>query len=346
MKIGIDASRYTIQNATGVELYSVKIIQGLINYFKKHKEYNVTLYTPRKLMLYKTKQIKHKVMRFPRLWTKVRLSIEMLLHKPDILFVPSHVFPHFTPKKAVITIHDVAFKHSKKAYSKFQWWYLNKTTKYAIKKASDIIVPSEATKKELMHYFSCSEEKIHVIHHGCDFRAKNLHIDLEDKVLKKFGLKKTEHYYLFVGRLETKKNLSRLMKAFAQLSPHFPTWKLLLCGKRGHGFDKIIKTFNEINEKDPETAKKILMSGYITENEKHVLFKFCDAFTLPSIDEGFGFPVLEAFGYKKLIIATEKGSIKEVGGEAVIYIDPYRIETIKDAMHKVILGKYNKEHIK
>ena len=184
MIIGIDASRYNLESGTGVELYSVKIINGIIEYFKHHPDHTIVLYSPHKLTLYRTQKIQHKIIPFKRLWTKIRLSLEMLFHKPDVLFVPSHVFPHFCPKKSIITIHDTAFMHLKKEYSWREFWYLKKTTKYAARKASSIIVPSEATKKDLMRFFNCAEEKIHVIPHGSDFNPKKFHADFDTKAMR------------------------------------------------------------------------------------------------------------------------------------------------------------------
>ncbi|MBN1494895.1 glycosyltransferase family 4 protein [Candidatus Peregrinibacteria bacterium] len=340
MTIGIDASRYNQESGTGVELYSVKIINGLIEYFKHHPDHNIVLYSPRKLMLYKTHKIQHRVMPFKRLWTKVRLSIEMLFHKPDVLFVPSHVLPHFCPKKSIITIHDTAFMHLKKEYGKREFWYLKKTTKYAVKKASSIIVPSEATKKDLMRFFGCPAEKIHVIHHGTDFKPKKFHADFDTKTLEQLGLRRFDNFFLFIGRLESKKNLSRLIEAFGRFHDTFKNFKLVLAGRRGTGFSKILKTAQKFKLMDC-----VLMPGYILENEKHVLLKYCNAFVFPSLYEGFGFPILEAFSYQKPVITSNSASIPEVAGDAAILVNPHDTDEIAECMKKLITDPKIKEKL-
>ena len=338
MKIGIDASRFNLSGGTGVEHYSVKIIQGLIDYFKHHKKNTLILYSPRKLTLYKTGTIKHKIIPFPRLWTKIRLSFEMLLHKPDVLFVPSHVLPYFSPKKAIITIHDVAFVHLKKEYSHFQYWYLKKTTKYAVKKASTIIVPSFATQQDLIKFFKCPSEKIVVIPHGCDFEIKKLTTEKDSEILTKMGLSKKDNFFLFIGRLENKKNIKRLIDAFLSFNETFPNWKLILAGKRGQGFNEIFKKAIKSN-----AFKRVLMPGYITENEKHVLLKYCDAFVFPSLYEGFGFPILEAYTYHKPVITSQEASIPEVAGNGAIYVDAHKTSSIKEGMEQLIKNPALKE---
>jgi len=340
MKIGIDASRYNLGGGTGVELYSTKIIHGLIEYFKHHKEYSLVLYTPKKLALYKTKNIRHRVIPMKRFWTKIRLSIEMLLHKPDVLFIPSHMFPRFAPKRAYIMIHDVAFMHIKNAYGRIHYWHLKSGTKYAVKKAKKILVPSEATKKDLIKFFKCPEEKIEVVYHGCDFAHKTLQPKFESEVFERMGLKRKDSFFLFIGRIEAKKNISRIIEAFMKFSEKFPNWKLILAGKRGAGFQQILKKAEQLN-----AFEKVVMPGYITENEKHVLMKYCNAFVFPSLYEGFGFPILEAFTYGKIVITSQKASATEVAGDAAIYVDPNNEQSIQDAMRRIVSTPNLKEEL-
>jgi len=331
MKIGVDASRYNVQSGTGVELYSVKIIQGLIEHFKHNPEHELILYTPRKLMLFKARNIKHRLIPFKRLWTKVRLSWEMLWKKPDVLFVPSHVLPYFSPKRSILTVHDVAFMHMRSAYSWFQFWYLKRETRRAVRKASTIIVPSEATKRDLKHFFKCHEDKISVIYHGHEFKPINQPAEFERELFERLGIKRSDKFFLFIGRLEEKKNIYRLMKAFKGFSEKFSNYKLILAGMRGHGFNKILKKSLKSG-----LFENVLMPGYITDKEKHVLLKYCDAFVFPSLFEGFGFPILEAYTYGKPVLNSRAASIPEVAGEGCIYVNPHSIESIEEGLIKLV----------
>jgi glycosyltransferase involved in cell wall biosynthesis len=253
---------------------------------------------------------------------------------PDVLFVPSHVLPLSLPKKSVIMIHDVAFKYLRESYSFFQYHYLNWSTKFAVKNATNIIVPSESTKRDLIEFFKCPKQKIKVIYHGFD-KPNFTQVEI-DSVFKKsdmfkhFGIKKDLKYFLFVGRLESKKNLVRLVEAFSEFSKINEDYILILAGKRGVGFDQLLKAVKALGLFD-----KIIMPGYITENEKAALYKYCKAFIFPSLHEGFGFPLLEAFYFKKPVLTSHVSCIPEIVKDAAYYVDPYDVEDILNGLLKL-----------
>ena len=133
--IYIDASRYSnTGKRTGVENYSYHLINELVKKSGRH----ITLISPRRIEL----DVKQIIIPFPRLWTLIRLSWEILTNrKINNLFVPSHVLPLIHPKKTIITIHDVVFKYSPESFGLFSRLYLNWATKFAVKHADRIITP-------------------------------------------------------------------------------------------------------------------------------------------------------------------------------------------------------------
>ncbi|NIA02483.1 MAG: glycosyltransferase [Nitrospirae bacterium] len=332
MKIGIDASRYADNEATGVEWYSYHIINGLIEEAKNH---DILLYSRKKLGI---KGVQNKVLPAKRLWTLRTLSKEMKVNPPDVLFVPSHVLPLNLPKKSVIMIHDVAFKYLRKSYSFSQYHYLNWSTKFAVKNATKIIVPSEATGKDLVKFFKCPKEKIEVVYHG--FTAPEVSDKEIDKVMKNskvfkhFEITKDSPYILFVGRLESKKNLVRLVEAFDNFRKSHPEYRLILAGKRGVGFERLMKAVNRL-----KMANSVVMPGYVTEEEKAALYKYCKVFAFPSLYEGFGLPILEAFHYKKPVLSSHVSCLPEVAGDAACYIDPYDREVMTAGMERLVADK-------
>jgi len=349
MKIAIDASRYKIKQPTGVERYSFEIINSVLKHFWNQKDHQFLLYSPADFHIEGGGSVRYKkrIIPFKRFWTQIRLSWAMFRENIDVLFIPSHVLPLIHPKLSVITIHDIAFKHSRRAYSFFQYHYLNWSTNFAVKNAARIIVPSMAVKKDLLKFYKCKSGKIEVIHHGSEEKKMVLK-KKDNEEIKEFFKQynfdpEKDNFMLFVGRLETKKNLERVVQAFKKFSEHHPSWRLVLAGKLGVGHKKIIKKFYKLKNRD-----KIVMPGYISEKEKQYLSEKCQFFVFPSLYEGFGLPALSAFFYEKAVILSDIPVFHEIADQAAYYVDPYKTDEISHAMlelaanekmKKMLIGK-------
>lgn len=323
--IAIDASRYGHSQATGTERYSFEIINRLFN-LAKAQGYEVCLYVRDYLPNF-PKEYQHPI-RLKFLWTLLGLSLKMFINKPYVLFVPSHVLPFVRAKKNIMMIHDVAFIRYPKIYTWWQKTYLNWSTKYSIKNADKILVPSQFTADELKSYFHCPCEKIEVVKHGVN---ESSHYTPEEKIecFKKFGLHPSDKYMFFVGRIEKKKNISRIIRAFSSLSTR--GWKLVLGGKPGYGYEKIRELANKSIASD-----RIIFTGYISEVEKTILLKNAGIFLFPSIYEGFGMPVLEAFRAHVPVIASNIPTLYEIGGTACYFVDPLSEEDLSMAIWELI----------
>jgi glycosyltransferase involved in cell wall biosynthesis len=332
MLIGIDASRYRHEQPTGVEVYSDEIIDGLLALVSKQQDHQVRLYSPKPLE--GISEENQRVLPQRRLWTRIHLSREMKKNPPNVLFVPSHVLPKHHPQKSVITIHDVAFTEFPKAYSAFQRFYLKSTTKYAVKHAWKIIVPSQSTADDLISKFNCDPSKIVKVPHGYRPKTMDIPAPMESEILKKFHLSKTTPYVFFVGRLETKKNISRLIQAFAQFHESYPEWRLILGGGRGVGFKGMLKALEKEN-----VLKDVLMPGYLDEDEKQVLLTNAKLFAFPSLSEGFGLPILEAASHKVPILASRIPALLDFEALVDEFVDPMSVDSIAEAMNKLASAK-------
>lgn len=320
--LGVDASRSVRETPTGVERYSTSIIQALLDACPAHVK--ARLYVPRWTQHFPKKWQRR--IRLPRLWSLVRLSLEMLLHKPERLFIPAHVLPFFAPKRSFVTVHDVAFEKYPLAYGFFQSFYLEWSTRRALKKAEKVIVPTAAVKEDLIRLYEADPNQIEVVHHG---RMPLMEVDEADiaATLEHYGLAADEPLFFFIGRLETKKNLLVLLDAWAQVQKQVPRGRLFLGGMYGHGFNEL---FHRMESEDLRGT--VLAPGYISELEASCIFNAATALVLPSREEGFGLPVLQSFEADCAVICSDIPALREVGGEGALYADPGNAKAFADHM--------------
>lgn len=306
--IYIDASRYSnTGKRTGVENYSYFLINELV---KKHAD-EITLISPRPIDL----KVKQLIIPFPRLWTLLRLSWEIFKNrKINNIFVPSHVLPVIYPDKSCITIHDVVFKYSPESYSSLSRAYLDWAAKFAVRNATSIIVPSEATRQDLLKFYQADPEKVSVVHLGFQPEREDTDAAEAKKVLEKYGLEKGK-YFLYIGRMEYKKNTDRLIKGFQRFAHSHPEIKLVLAGFEGYGGEEIIRSIPQ------NLDEQVVITGYVSGMEKSVLLQNALCFVFPSRFEGFGLPLLEAMDAGLPIIASDIPSSREVANESAIYFE-------------------------
>jgi len=342
MLIAFDASRVNIKAKTGVENYSTQLLHWLKKFDRKNQ---YILYTPKASdpeFLALPCNFKIKEIYFPRLWTQIRLSWQIIRDKPDILFIPSHVMPFLCRTKCIVTIHDVAFKKFPRDYSWFSRWYLDITTKFAVKKAYKIITISESTKNDLINIYKAEPKKIKVVYMGFGddnqkSKVRNREIDF-GKIKNKFNIKKD--YLFYLGRIESKKNLVNLIKAFYELLAQEEDLQLVLAGKAGFGFEEVKKTI-----KDYSLDNRVIITGYISNKEKECLLRSALVFTFISLYEGFGIPVLEAMNAGVPCVLSRIPVFKELFSDSAILVDHRNIEKISKGILKVLKDNKKREEL-
>ncbi|MBP7992692.1 MAG: glycosyltransferase family 4 protein [Candidatus Magasanikbacteria bacterium] len=333
MILGIDASRANRDQKTGVEWYAFFIIQELKKIVPS--DWEVRLYTDRPLqgeLATLPENWTQKVLNWPpkRLWTQVRLSLEMIQRTPDVLFVPAHVQPYIHPKKTVLTVHDVAAKSTPGAYNRFEKWYSLWTAEEALQKLPAVIVPTLAVKNDLLRLFpKVNGEHIHVVHHGINpiFLTES-GFNANTEVLNKNSIQKP--FIIAVGRIEHKKNSVGLVEAFGKAVEMGYKGGLVLVGKPGFGYHEV-----------EHAVKKSLVKNYIRiipwleTGDLVGLMRQADALAFPSLAEGFGLPILEAMALGLPVIASDIPVLREVGGSAAKYVAPYDTEQLAKAIIEV-----------
>lgn len=230
--------------------------------------------------------------------------------------------------KQIVTIHDLAFlKYPEHAGTKLSNYYL-KRTKLAINNSQKIIAVSRATEQDLVEMLGVDPKKIKVIYEAsaAEFKPQKDQNKIR-YVLAKYHL--PPEYILSVCTLEPRKNLVRLVQAYAQM-PHQMQYKLVLAGGNGWNNQSLLDVIADLNLKT-----KVIMPGYIDQEDLPTLYSAAKVFVYPSLYEGFGLPVLEALSCGTPVITSETSSLPEITGRAAILVNPYKEEQIAYALKNV-----------
>lgn len=348
MTIGIDASRANKSEKTGTEWYSYHLIQELKKIVDPKDQF--VLYSREKLygeLGNFPPNWQSRVLGWPpkKLWTQARLSSEMWQRPPEMLFIPAHTIPLIHPDKVVTTCHDVAFLRLPRIYDWPSLKYHEFAIKFAVRHAMKIIAVSEFTKSEIVEFFKISPERIAVVPNGYDDKRYKVIDDKEAvaKVLQKYKI--TEPYILYLGRLELKKNIPGLVEAFGlfKKSSRFqvPSYKLVLVGQPGFGFEKVTKAIVENN-----LQGDVIMPGWVAREDLPYLMNGAKLFVLPSFYEGFGIPILEAMACGTPVVAAGIPALREVAGEAAYLVDPYSPENMAEGVNRVLTDDHLREDLK
>ncbi len=350
MLIGIEAERANNPQKTGVEHYAKQLILHLAQIDSQNTYILFLRQKPEDWFFNLPNNFKVKVIPFPIFWTQLRLSWEMFFHPVDVLLIPASALPLIHPRRSVVTIHDVAWKYFPESFTGFMRRFLEWSTKFAVRHASQIIAVSESTKKDLIKFYNLDPSKINIVHHGyeSDLSALTSISPQEERKLQSAvnpssseerGRGEVEDslpnkYILFLSTLQPRKNLEGLIDAFSDLKKENPeiAHKLVVVGRPGWKFEKILENIKKYKN-------IVVYLGHVSDEARFYVLKQADLLVLPSFYEGFGMQILEAFEMNVPVATSNISSMPEVAGEAAVYFNPKRKDEIKNAIKSILLDK-------
>jgi glycosyltransferase involved in cell wall biosynthesis len=276
-------------------------------------------------------------------WHSIAEQVEfpLLLNKQklDLVHFPYFSVPISYGKPYVVTIHDLIINHfsTGEASTLAYPLYLGKRISYkfivkqAAKRAKRIIVPSSATKDEIVDHLGILAKKINVIPEASEIKAPNHKSQISNKTVN-------TKYFLYVGNAYPHKNLNSLIYAFNKIAKDYKDLKLVLVGQKDFFYQRLEKE---------NTSDKIIFYGKATDQELANLYSNAVALVMPSLMEGFGLPVLEAMSLKCLVVCSNIPSFKEIASNSAIYFRPEDANDIKETMKSVFVNneKYKKEKL-
>ncbi len=333
MKIAININELTLKQNTGVKVYTREIVKAL-GQVDKENEY--LLYASCRdgdlsrldLSRFDFRDAVNRVSTNSKFnlpfWTYLKFPREIKKDKPDVLFMPIQSTPFLKkPKsiKLVVTVHDLAFLLFPKHFTFKDRFLLNFHTKRAIQMADRIVVPSKATKNDIIKFYGVDGNKIKVIYHGVETRQCLVSTTTNNP------------YILFVGSIQPRKNIVRLIEAFEILKSRRDEAvpRLYIAGGKGWMADEIYK-----KAKESKFSDDIIFKGSVSDDELADLYKNAAIFVLPSLYEGFGLPVLEAMSYGIPCVISDNSSLSEIAGDSALLVDAYNPNDIAEKINVLL----------
>ncbi|MDP2631670.1 MAG: glycosyltransferase family 1 protein [Candidatus Uhrbacteria bacterium] len=342
--IGIDANVLTRKNRTGTERYVYELLTEMMKN---------TLMEGERVLLYSSAPLDDlgimpngwsvQILNWipKKAWTHARLSWELIRRTPNLFFTPAHEIPAFHGRTQIVsTVHDVAFRKVPGVYTskirKRQEWAVGR----AIKESSHIITVSETTKADLLELYNVQGNTISATPLAVRRQDFTVQENTLQATLQRYGVSKGK-YFVTIGRIEDKKNISTLVKAFEEYKRSVgvgDSFKLFLGGTYGRGGEDLKKMI------DSSPARSfILTPGYVPEEDLAPLVAGSAAYVFPSWYEGFGIPALEAFAAGTVLIASDIPALHEVAGNAAVFADPKSVSQWADKMIRISSEEISRE---
>ncbi|MHB8646112.1 MAG: glycosyltransferase family 4 protein [Thermomicrobiales bacterium] len=327
--IAVDASRTLPTFRTGTEQYSVFLLRALMARDTPHRWLLYAPGPPPDDLSPLPPRWEWRTIPFPRLWTHLRLSAAMARHRPDVLFVPAHVVPVVHPRATVVTIHDLGYLHFPEAHPASARRYLAWSTRWSVRAARRVIAVSGATRDDLVTMLDVPRDNITVVHHGVRPVPARLSESAVQATMERLGI--ASPYVLFLGTVQPRKNLERLIHAFRQVVDAGLPQTLVIAGRMGWLAAPIRAAVADCG-----LTERVHFAGYVADDDLPALYTGADAFAFPSLYEGFGMPALEALSYGVPVVAANTTSLPEIVGDAGLLVDPLDEDALGAAIVRVL----------
>lgn len=357
MKIGIDIRCLSEGKRTGVEEYTLNILENIFS-LDKSNEYVLFLNSfskPRidleQLRKYPNVSIRqfyfpNKLLNFS-FWYLRWPKIDKMLGGVDVFFMPNINFAAFSKKvKVILTIHDLSFEYYPETFSlKRRLWHAFINARRLAKIADKVIAVSVSSKNDLVSTYAIEPEKVAVIRSGVGENFQEMDGNNAKLIATKEEYGLPYYFILFLGTLEPRKNIIGLVRAYNRLrslnNPELDRYKLVIAGVAGWKHEKIYKEIL-----DSRYCEDIILTGYVCDFDKEYVYNLASLFVYPSFFEGFGFPPLEAMACGVPVIASNNSSLPEIIGSGGVLIDPDKPDELYAAIKTVLLNKDLQENIR
>lgn len=354
IKIAIDGREANTQSRVGSNVYAFEIIKSLYKIAEKMDNLEITILLSKPKMddmPHERNNWKYLSFGPEKFWTQWALPIHLFKFKNnyDVFFTPGHYAPRISAIPYVSSVMDTAYIDYPNQFKKTDAIKLTKWTNYSVKNAKKVIAISNYTKQEIIKNYKKNSDDIVVAYPGNDLNKLKIKPSESYSFLKQNKI--AQPYILFVGTIQPRKNIIKLIEAFEifnrmkagralkklnskstniSVQKDQKKVKLILAGKVGWLADKIIKRIN-----DSPLKSRIILTGFVSQKEKQILYKNAFASCLVGTHEGFGIPPLESLNFGIPPIVSNSTSLPEVVGDAGFMADPRNSQDIANKIWEV-----------
>jgi glycosyltransferase involved in cell wall biosynthesis len=262
-------------------------------------------------------------------WFHGTLPFMLRRLKPDLFFSPEFYLTNHTRIPQVPVFHDLAYEHYPEDIGKWAAHYCRKYSPIYARRAAQVLTVSQFSRQDLIDRYDLPPGKISVVYNGVS--AGFTPLSEAEQAVVRARYTDSAPYFLFVGTLQPRKNLPRLLRAFARFKAAQPSpVKLVLAGRWGWKHEAIRETYEQLDCKEA-----VVLTGFVPEEELPSLYASALALCYVPYFEGFGIPLLEAMHSETAVISSAVSSMPEVAGEAALLVDPFSEAAIAGAMAQV-----------
>lgn len=337
MRIAIRVSELA-NPLTGIPRYVHELVRRLPDVGRGH---DFLLYSHRRLdpaldLPYPVRYVRRPLAR-AQAW--YQLGVPVALHRDgvDLFHDPVANVPVLGTTPLVITVPDLsAFTHARMHRSRLV--LSSQLLRLAVRRARRIIAISDATRTEIEHRFPAAASKVRVVHLAADPRFEPVAATDMDRVRDTYDLPR--RFVLFVGTIEPRKNLARLLDAFERIQEQVPH-TLAIAGGKGWKDGSIRARLQRLA--DAGRARSV---GFVADADLPALYSAAEAFAFPSVYEGFGLPVVEAMGCGTPVLTSSVSSLPEIAGDAALLVDPFSVDDIATALRRLCLDADLRAHLR
>lgn len=269
-----------------------------------------------------------------RIWhrTGLPLPVETFVGGVDLFHATDFTLPpSLSNTKTIVTVHDMSYVRVPDAASPKLKAYLDSVVPRSARRASHVIADSQATKDDLMEFYKLPDEKISVLLSGIDKRYQKITNDVSLMTIRSIYNIPSQPYLFTIGTIQPRKNYSRVIRALKIIRDRGSDLHLVIAGGKGWLEDEMYETLAETGMQDV-----VHLIGFAEDDHIAGLYSGAECTVIPSLYEGFGFPVLESMACGTPVVTSNVSSLPEVAGDAAIMVDPYDVEAIADAIERIL----------